>query len=223
VFVLVAWNGMTHHWHKAMADDRLPSREGLLALPLRAQVAFAARCAWCVLPVVLHSELASEHKDAVRKAITKAEEFAAVEDASKSDPVALADAAAAARAAAAAATTPTVADAAVAASHAAQAAAAATARYDPFVPIRGTNIADDVARAAPVRAAADAEARAARAAAARANPAAAGAMASDYKFLVQQAEANSWTDNTAVPRTRFRASRPKGAPDWARGTRKTET
>jgi hypothetical protein len=188
-----------------MADDRIPTEDEIRRLPLRARIAFAARCARRVQPLFQHllPDAPEKYRTAVAKAIDLAETVATRYVAS----AARADAAVAYGYATAAA----AADAAAAAADAAAAAA------------------DAAADAATVARAAATAARAAEAAEAADDARALALIRQDFDLLRRLATEKKWDDETPVPPTAFGPMWPNGLPKgWPKSeaeplTPRTET
>lgn len=162
----------------------LPTKEEIAKLPHWAQVAFAARCARRMLPMLAHAwpKVSADHSRAVAKAVSEAEHAASRACAAD------AGADAAALGAAAAARAAAVVDAADAADAAALAALAAVAPRS----------APRAARAAARAAAHDAVSRK--------------AIRVDFDLLALAAAQEAWTDGTPVPPEFFGPLWPNGRP-----------
>jgi hypothetical protein len=172
-----------------MAEHSLPTAGQISTLPRWAIVAFAARCARRVLPLVLRSTLDDQHKSAITKAVEMAEGCAA-----NATHPGFAYPAAAAAIAVNASNIAAVRSAAPAAAAAAVASVAAAASTH--------TMAADAADAA------DAAARAV-------GPAAVHIIINDFNLLRNKARAEGWTNDTKVPPSVFGEMWPEGAPDWA--------
>jgi hypothetical protein len=190
-----------------MADKvKLPTREEIKQLPRWARVAFAARCARRVLPLVKHFwKCAPEHYlKALDKAVSAAETVAG-RTATYLDVYTSAAVVTAAVAAAAAAADARVVGAAAANAAGAAAANAARAARAPT--------ADDDAPGAAARATAYAAAYTYPEAACVAYVVATEkAIRADFECLLLRARDENWTDDTPVPPTVFGSMWPDGPP-----------
>jgi hypothetical protein len=196
----------------------LPSPEQLCELPMKARVAFAARCAARVEPLLRSFGFTQEQRNSLDGAISIATAFAA--NFGEANFKAAAEAAAASVAAANAATNAHASKAAEAAAHAADAAAHAA---DATAAAAADNAVTNAAAASVAAANAAAEtADAARVADDASCVIVRSAIESDFSLLMQKSKTEHWTDGTPVPPIVFGEMWPDKRPKWVEQAQKSD-